>query len=175
MKKLLTAILLVSAFSSCSNFYKVIVTNGPATPKGIEDLKKQQKYFILRDTARAYSMNNISVSPDGQSVQADLTSIPDQHMTYLWRPKGEKPKYDKMNEPYVLNEVHLYMLPDSNMAPGHYTLPLKNVQATEILQKDVARTSRNHIAAVLITVGGIAVLVGGIVLATGALAFGALF
>lgn len=172
MKKLLTAILLVSAFSSCSNFYRVVVANGPTTSKGIEDLKKQQKYFILRDTSRAYAMNNVSVSPDGQSLQADLTSIPDQHMTYLWRAKEEKPKYDKMNEPYVLNEVHLYMLPDSNMAPGHYTLPLKNIQATEILEKDKKRTTRNHTTAIVLTVVGVAV---GIAVVVGIAASSAFF
>jgi hypothetical protein len=159
MKKLLTAILLVSAFSSCSNFYRVVVTNGPATSKGIEDLRKQEKYFILRDTSRAYAMNNVTISPDGQSVQADLASIPDQHMTYVWKPRGEKPRYDKMNEPYVLNEVHLYMLPDSNMAPGRYTLPLKNVQATEILEKDKARTTRNHATAIILSLVGTAAVI----------------
>ena len=162
MKKLLAAILLVSVFSSCSNFYRVIVASGPATSKGIEDMKKQQKYLILRDTSRAYAMNNVSVSPDGQSLQTDLTTIPDQHMTYLWRTKGEKPTYDKMNEPYVLNEVHLYMLPDSNMGPGHYTLPLKNIQATEILEKDKKRTQRNHTTAVVLTVVGSALLIVGV-------------
>ena len=175
MKKLLTAILLVSAFSSCSNFYRVVVANGPATSKGIEDLKKQQKYFILRDTSRAYAMNNVSVSPDGQSLQADLASIPDQHMTYLWRPKGQKPKYDIMNEPYVLNEVHLYMLSDSNMAPGHYTLPLKNIQATEILEKDKKRTTRNHTTAIVLTVAGIAVGLAAIVGIAASSAFFSIF
>lgn len=167
MKKLIIAILLVGAFSSCSNFYKVIVTSGPATSKVINDLKRQQKYFILKDTSRAYAMNNVSVSPDGQSIQTDLTSIPDQHLTYLWRPKDEKPKYDKMNGPYVLNEVHLSMVPDSNMGPGHYTLPFNKVQATEILEKDKIRTNRNHARSIILGISGAAVLISTIVVAIG--------
>jgi len=171
MKKLIIILLAAVSLSSCSNFYRVVVAKGPATSTSIDDLKKQQKYFILRDTSRAYAMNNISISPDGQSLQTDLTSIPDQHMTYLWKPRGEKPKYDKMNEPYVLSEVHLYMLPDSNMAPGHYILPIKNIQATEILEEDKKRTRQNHTRVIILSVAGSAVTIAAIVGIAAATAF----
>lgn len=83
-------------------------------------------------------------------------------MTHLWKAKGDKPKYEKSYEAFVLNEVYLYAIPDSNMAPGHYTVPLSNVYKTEVLQKDDFRTRRNHTRAIVLGVVGTAVVVVGI-------------
>ena len=162
MKKLIIIFLITIAFSSCSNFYRTIVTDGHPTATAMDDLKKQQKYFIIRDSAHAYAMNNVSISVDGKNIQSDLVSLPDEHMTHLWKALGEKLKYDKSYEAFVLNEVHLYTVPDSTMASGHYTVPLSNVYRTEVLQKDTIRTRRNHTRAIVFGVVGTAVVVVGI-------------
>jgi len=159
MKKLIIILLAAVTFSSCSNFYKAITTNGHPTAASLEELKRQQKYFILRDSSMAYGMTNISVSADGKSVQSDLVSLPDQHLAHVSKAKVDKPKYDKLYADYLFNEVHIYSIPDSNRAPGHYTLPFSDILKTEVLQKDTIRTRRNHVrAAVLGVVGTVAVL-----------------
>ena len=161
MKKLLMIICISTLLSSCSNFYKAI-TNGQPTTASLDDLKKQQKYFILRDNTIGYEMLNVNFSADGKNIECDLASLPDEHMTHMWKGEDERLKYEKSYAGYVLNEVHIYARGDSNMAPGHYILPLQNVLKTEVLQKDVVMTKKNHTRAVLLGVGGTAVLLVGV-------------
>jgi|GEM_PF-4589316 len=162
MKNLCIILLATVIFSSCSNFYKAVTTIGHSNAADLEELKRQQKYFILRDNSMAYGMTNISVNPDGKSVQCDLVSLPDQHLTHASKAVADKPKYDKVYADYIFNEVHIYTNPDSSRAPGHYTLPFSDVLKTEVLQKDTVRTRRNHIRSVLLGVGGTVVVVGAI-------------
>jgi len=158
MKKLFILAVISASFCSCSNFYKTLATNGSPTATRMKDLKKQQKYFILRDSTAGYAMTNVSISADGKNIESDLVSIPDQHMTHMWKPKGEKLKYDKADADYVLHEVHLYSSPDSSRGPGHYSLPINMVQKTEVLQKDIDKTSRNHATAIILGVAGAAAI-----------------
>jgi len=162
MKKILLFSFIICLCTSCSNFYKAITTSGKPTATRVEELKDQQKYFILRDDARAYGMNNITISKDGQDIECDLASLPDEHLTHMWKPKEERPTYQKADAKYVLNEVHLYTIPDSNRAPGHYKFSLSSVVKTEMLQKDIVRTRNNHIRAVVFSIGGTALLLLGI-------------
>lgn len=75
MKKLTCILLITVVFSSCSNFYRTIITDRQPTAAGMNDLKKQQKYFIIRDSAHAYAMNNVTISADGKYIQSDLVSV----------------------------------------------------------------------------------------------------
>ncbi len=166
MKKILIAIVIIFAGSSCSNYYKAITTKGPATASGIEELKMKHKYFILRDTGMAYAMNDISLTSDKKSMQCNLVSVTDDHTTHLWKGANDKPKYNKskyagINEAFVLNEVHLYTTPNGNLAPGPFSMPLSNVEKMEVIEKDKQKTTRSHV------IGGISIAVGIAVVALG--------
>jgi hypothetical protein len=176
MKILMFSIAFLATCCSCSNYYKVLTTNGPASPTGIEDLKSKQKYFILRNGTVSYSMNDISVSNDRKNLACTLDTVPDEHTVHLWngdhgKMKYKKSKYAGSNEAFVLNEVHVYASPGTHTAAGQFTMPLSNVQRTEVIEKDIRRTSTSHV------VGGLAIGlgVGLVVLAIAAAAFAATF
>ncbi len=68
MKKLLIAIIVIGSFASCSNYYKVLLAPQPANAISITDLKKNNRYFILRNGNEAFAMNNVSISTDQKNL-----------------------------------------------------------------------------------------------------------
>ncbi len=172
MKKLMTAIIVLAAFSSCSNYYKAITTTNPATANSIEDLKMKHKYFILRDSTQAYAMSNISITADRKSIQCNLDSLPEEHIVHLTKGISGKMDYVKTKDAYgneedVLNEVHLFTTPNSHAAIGPFTMPLSNVQKTEIPEKDITRTRKSHTKGAIIAVGASVLAVGAILAIVG--------
>lgn len=149
---------MILVFSSCSNYYKVISSTGPARVQDITNLNNEHKYFIVHDNYKAYAMENIAFTADHTCIQGTLINLPEEHTHYLNKGKKDKQKYSKYDQngkidPGLLNEVHLYTSPDSNLVPGPYTLPLSMLKKTAIIEKDVERTNRNHtivIASVII-------------------------
>ena len=165
MKSLLITVIAISLLSSCSNYYKAALGSKPVTASGIENLKTEKKYFILRDGNQAFAMNGITFSPDQKIIQCTLGDLPIEHKLHL---TSKKMKYNKTNftdedQTGVLNEVHIYINSNGNTVAGAYTLPLDRVDKIEILEKDKAKTRASYGTGVAIGVGGAALLVGGII------------
>ena len=150
MKKLLIAIIVLGSFSSCSNYYKAVLVPQPANADSIGNLKKTNRYFILRNGSEAFVMTNISISTDNKNLQCNLETLPFEHRLHLTNGRNGKMKYNKKNnitdenETAVLNEVHIYLTPDGNIAPGPYTLALDKVKKTEIIEKDKIKTKHSY-------------------------------
>jgi hypothetical protein len=107
------------------------------------------------------------LTADRNNLQGILESVPDNHTTHLWAEKNAKLKYSKSNEPgayeaFVLSEVHLHTPNNANLAPGPFTLPLISINKTEVLEKDIKRTRKNHTIVWISTVAGIALITAGV-------------
>ena len=167
MKSLLITVIAISLLSSCSNYYKAALGSKPVTASGIENLKTEKKYFILRDGNQAFAMNGITFSPDQKIIQCTLGDLPIEHKLHL---TSKKMKYNKTNftdedQTGVLNEVHIYINSNGNTVAGAYTLPLDRVDKIEILEKDKAKTRASYGAGIAVGAVGAAILVGGIIAA----------
>jgi hypothetical protein len=167
MKKLLIAIIVLGSFASCSNYYKAVLAPQPANADSITNLKMKEKYFILRNGSEAFAMKNISISADRKNLQCSLETLPHEHMVHLNKGEKSKMEYNKPgntgDESAVLNEVHLYISPDSNIVAGPYILALDKVKKTEIIETDKIKTKRSHTIGTAVGVSSVVIVVVGII------------
>ncbi len=150
--------------ASCSTYYKTSLA-GPATSTGFDELKKNNRYFILRSGTEAFTMNNISFSTDNKIMRCTLDSLPQyEHRLHLSKGHNGKMKYNKSteeDESVVLNEVHVYVDNMGIIAAGPYTLPVDRIQKIEVLEKDITKTAKSKALGVVLGVSGsLVVLIG---------------
>lgn len=165
MKKILIPVLVLIAFSSCSNYYKAITAAEPTNAASYSNFTDSMKYFILHNGSESFSMKNISVSSDRKTIQCTLDVVPYEHKLYINAGPHSKRKYKTKSasdddESGVLNEVHIYLPPGSKAETGPYTLPLEKIHRAEILEKDLVKTKKSHTAGTII---GVSITVIGIV------------
>ncbi|KAA9039544.1 hypothetical protein FW778_12070 [Ginsengibacter hankyongi] len=143
-------------FAGCNRYYKAVITKVKANPdKSVDSLKNQNRYFILRTPSQAYFMRNIILSEDRKKITCTLDDIPIEHQDYLYKGKGNL----RYKEPFVLNEVHMYIGNDSALNKGSYTLTLDQIQKIEVIEKDKKRTTNSYVIGALgYTIGAIAVV-----------------
>lgn len=171
MKKLFIAFVILCSICSCSNYYKAILVPQPANAKKIIDLKANNKFFILRTGSEAFAMENISISDDQKNLQSTLTTVPIEHQLYLSKKENTRMKYKPSGNIYfdekaVLNEVHVYISPDTSIINGQYTTSLDNIIKTEIIEIDAIKTKRSRklnvffgiSSGVIITLGFLAII-----------------
>lgn len=170
MKQLLISILCCTTLSACLNFYKA-VTVKPSPEQTlmhkIDSLKLQQRYFILRNGYDAYCIKNIQLSADKQTFTCRLDTLSDRHMLHLNNGLKGLQRYKKHSEDEaVLNEVHLFIQPDSTVTVGSFAFAPRQVQKIEVIQKDKKRTTNSYVVgAVGFTIAS-AALITAFILAT---------
>jgi hypothetical protein len=135
----------------------------PGTPAEII-AANPQRYFILRTDSTVYHMSGIALSQDKKELTCMLEGVPIEHLLHLQNGINGKMRYKRTKTDLpVLNEVHLYIAPDSTAIYGSmYTLELDKIQKIEVLEKDHGRTTRSWILGslgVTVAVTGAAVLV----------------
>lgn len=166
-----TVLILFVVCGACHNYYKV--AGGPAAGKSvnagrIDNLNDEARYFILRSGNKAWNMKTITLSSDQKSLSCLLDTVSYLHKLHFNLGRKRKMQYRKqiMEENQVLNEVHLFIPPDTAITSGSYTLALDKVQKIEVIEKDRKRTTNSYvIGAIGYTLGSIAVI-GIIVAAT---------
>lgn len=167
MKKLLIAILIAGAFSSCSNYYRVIAAPEPTKPTSYNNFQNSMKYYVLRNGSEAFAMKNISISTDRKNLECTLESLPQEHQVYIkngstGKLKYKKAGYEQADEAAVLNEVHIYITPGLTTGPGTFSLALANIQKIELIEKDKTKTRNSHAMGVGIGIGATLLILLGI-------------
>ena len=157
--------------TGCHTYYKaqtVTPTAGNHAEQKLDSLKLVKRYFILREGSHAYYMDQIQLSADHKIITCVLDTLAPEHKLHLERGMNHHLRYKKHNPDHlgVLNEVHLYIQPDSPLTLGPYSLQLDQVQKIEVLQKDPKRTANSYVLGTLGFTAGVAVLVTAIVAAT---------
>lgn len=166
----LTVILAFVFCTGCHAYYKaqtVTPTASNYTGQKIDSLKSVNRYFVLRAGSNAYYMNHLQLSADHTVITCSLDTLAPEHKLHLACGVNHHLRYKKRdpNQPGVLNEVHLYIQPDTTAVPGPYSLNLNQVQKIEVLQKDVKRTTNSYVLGGLALAIGVTVLVSAIALA----------
>ena len=136
--------------TSCHNYYKANSIR-PGAIQGMDSLKAQSRYFILRAGEQAFYMKGMMLSHDRKTVTATLDSLPPEHKLHLVNGRGGKMRYQKnnLNDLPVLSEVHLYA-PSLTASVGQpFSLPLDQVQKIEVIEKDIKRTTNSYVIGAL--------------------------
>ncbi len=162
---LLLAFGLLPAIISCSRFYRINVPKSEkwnVNAEGLSKLDSAGRVFILRSGNRAFVMDVKSISEDQSTLETILSSADPFHMHHVLNSgtKFRRYRQTKPEQQTVLNEVHLYVSPDTSIRDGHYVLNIKDVQKMEVLEKDKNRTTVSYI------VGGTAIVVGSVAVVT---------
>ena len=164
MKKIIPFAMIILAMSSCNKYYKATLADtGENSAQRIESLKNAGRYFILRNGNQAFAMNSVVVNKDEKTMQCMLAFLPQEHQLHLEKGINGKMRYgksesDTLDKYPVLNEVHFYILNNTNVQAGPYTLPLNQVQKIEIIEKDKIRTRKSRTTGVILTVVGSALV-----------------
>lgn len=146
-------------FTSCCNYYKAIsrpYKNNSDKAATIDSLRNTNRYFILRQELTAYHMSNPVLSKDRRTMDCTLEALSSFNKLHLTNGWHGKMRYKKNNpeDLSVLNEVHVYIGPDS-VALGKYTLELEKVQRIELIEKNKRRTTNSYVLGGIVITGGI--------------------
>lgn len=172
MKQFITiAILIAGACTSCHNYYQALKVNTAdksQAAQALDSLKLQNRYFVLRNGNNSYYMKELQINTEHTTLSCTLDTLPQWH--HLIKPNKVINKHQyHTKDPFtasILNEVHLYILPDSTITQGKYALSLNQVQKIEVIQKDKNRTTNSYVLGALGYTIATAALITAIVLAT---------
>lgn len=166
----IAVLLLAVCGGACHTYYKATPappanTNEAATT--IDSLKKQNRYFILRNGNAAYSINYPKLSDDKKFLLCQLDMITPGHQLHLVNGYKGKMQYKRNSVEglNVLSEVHFYTTFDTSARQGAYSLPLDRVQKIEIIEHDRKRTTNSYVIGAVGYTLGAAVIVSVIALA----------
>ena len=122
----------------------------------IDSLKLGNRYFILRNENESFYMSNTILNQDHKTVECTLDTILPYNKLHLTHGRRGKMQYKKsvITDLNVLNEVHVYIPPDTVSTFGKYSLDLNKVQKIEVIEKDKNRTTGSYI------VGGNSISIG---------------
>jgi hypothetical protein len=151
-----------SGLYSCHHFYKATPqTTRPENVKAslTDSLAKTSRYFILRNGAESFNMQDISLSEDKKHITFLLNPVDKYQRKYI---TGYNKRYTYKRDEFeekVLNEVHFFINHDSTLPhSGQYTMDLDKVVKIEVIEKDKKRTTSSYVlGSVGITVGVIVV------------------
>lgn len=137
---------------SCANFYKAIsipLKSNVEKAAKIDSLKKANRTFILRNGNNAFLMNNLVLGTGKTEIGCSLETLLSFNELHLTNGRKERMRYKK-NIPAdisVLNEVHVFIAPDSTAVAvsEKYNVSLDNVKRIEVIEKDKQRTSASYI------------------------------
>ena len=172
MKHCINATLLAFLIcTGCHTYYKaqtVTPTASNHTEKKIDSLKLVNRYFVLREGSNAYYMNHLQFNADHTVITCTLDSLAPEHKLHLVNGVNHTQRYKRYdpNQLGVLNEVHLYIQPDTTAHLGAYSLNLSQVQKIEVIQKDQKRTTNSYVLGTLGFTLGTVALVAAIIAAT---------
>jgi len=145
-------------FSACKNFYQPVKRNTDAA--SIREVQSQNRYFILRSGEKFFHMRGLVLDKDNKSASTVLEPVSSNHLSYVNNPGPKKRQYNRDTanaSRSVLNEVHIYIAPDSSLTYGNYSFNLERITKIELIEKDKHRTTNNRIAVGAMVVGGMAI------------------
>jgi hypothetical protein len=159
IKNLLMSFIAAISFSGCfQNYYKASAVTGDSNSQkavSIDNFNKQHRYFILRNGKDAWYMKDVSLGQDNKSLQAELGALPDDHKMYLKKDRDSVMRYkqNKAQDQKVFSEVHVFIVPDSTIIGGNYTLQLTDIKKIELIEKNKGKTIGSYLlgAGLLIT------------------------
>jgi hypothetical protein len=111
-------------------------------------------------------MDNPIFSADKKIVGCTLDTLSSFNRLHLTTGKGGKMRYKKHDpeDLSVLNEAHVYIVPDTAAATGKYSLAIDKVKKIEVIEKDQQRTSNSYLLGGLAIAAGVAIFL--VVIAT---------
>lgn len=144
---------------SCTRYYKPVPadTHNPETTGNVIKENSPNKYFILRQGDKSYSLTNITVDNVAMTMNAHLSSVTTPHLNYI-NAKGRRYSYRKKyyeKDYAVLKEVHIYTTNSSSLdTTKAYVLPLNQIEKIEVIEHDKGRTKTSYI------LGGLGITLG---------------
>jgi hypothetical protein len=140
----------------CNNYYKAKTVTNPVKVATVDEMQFKNKYFILRAGEQAFSMTDFSLTSDKKIIQCKLSKLPVEHSLYITNGLINKMKYRKKNakldETFVLDEVHFYVAADPAINMGPTSISFDKLQKIVILEKDKQKTKRSQMMGISVAI-----------------------
>lgn len=145
---LLLLITILFTLAGCHNFFKVNTVG--RTPEermsSLNDNVQKNKYFILRHGRGNFSMKNITIDQEHQTISFIPDTLPITHQVYTRRSNNNLQYKSGKGEREVLNEVHLFSNTPQAIEVGKtLTLPLNTIEKIQVIEFDSGRTTGSYI------------------------------
>ncbi len=161
------ALLLLCSVQGCKYYYKVQAVS-KVTPQEFKKYDSLNKYFILHRRDKAWHLSQALISEN--MLYGKLSDLPANRYKYqITKPTGGNRyiKRKKLNELYVLEEVHLFMsdsVATEKFDSGSIKIPFSKIRNAEIYVKANGRTTASWIIPAIgvpvLAVGIIGIIVG---------------
>ncbi len=167
-KRIALFLILVFLNGTFSCYYYTYKTDSALTLEKIDKLKNSPNYIIVHQADQAFHLSRVTVNQDSQMLEGTLLILPPDHLKYLdTKPQpGSSNRYlkkggkGKVNTPYVVNEVHIYIAGQSLDTDKQIAIPLTSIEKIEIYDPDTNATTASFVlGTILITVGVIAIVI----------------
>jgi hypothetical protein len=159
--RLLFAFLFSVVLSGCfqNYFIKRTITPTDVYPTTIERAKQENRFFILHSGERAYAITSLQVDQPQKQLDVKLGLLERDHRLYVDNPENRRYRISKGEAP-VLTEIHLYTKDTISFALNEaITIPVDRLTRIELLEKNIASSTTNHIlSAVGVTLGLLTVI-----------------
>ncbi len=139
----------------CS-YYKVNTYQQPQNQFGprIDDLKTQQKVFVLHMGENAWWLRNIMINEERTELHGIITELPfHQRMIYFLTDTDRLNRY-RLSEKDVLQQVHIHTLEYTEGEDAQITIPLKSIQKIEVYDPAHGATIASWVFTPLGVIGG---------------------
>ena len=160
--KALSLLFLLNVSTSCFHYYYKAQKEPYLSAEKFNELKNQNKFFILHSGKSAYELSNSSI--DSSYLNGIPKLLPIGRDGYLNTKTTGATRYKKRkkeDQSYILEEVHIY----ANypvVTNSHVKIPLKDIYNVEIYQPAKGATATSMIGGV-VGIATSALLVGGII------------
>lgn len=160
---ILIAVVFQMLFTSCNNYYKAVsrpFKNDADKAERIDSLNAAKRNFILRNGDKAFYMENPLLNADKKTVECTLNALSSFNKLHLTSVMGGKMRYKKhdLGDLSVLNEAHVYIIPDTAATTGKYSLAINKVNKIEVIEKDKQRTTNSYVLGGLAITAGVAIV-----------------
>ena len=154
--KLVSWMLIVSIINltySCRFYYRV---NAPANPSinTINDLRSANKFIVLHFEDELWQLNSVEISGNSiNSVKSGLKG-PTKYFETDPRVPNRYLKNAKIDESWVLNEVHIHVKEYADLGNGKISFPFESIKSIQLYDADEAATVGSWFFGAIGFVGG---------------------
>lgn len=172
---ILFSLFLLGSLNGCMFYYKV-QSMKPVEPLVIHQYDSLNKFLIIHQRDSAWHLINPVIKSN--TLSGELTPLPENRWKFLTtKPAGGNRyiKNKKLNESYVLEEVHLYItdsVVNERYHNGNIKIAFSSIKNVEVYQKAKGRTNASWLVPAIvgpILAGGIVAIIAGSTLNNGGL------
>jgi hypothetical protein len=152
----LTLIVFLNLFTACSHYFRV-VSKSPYSAQTIKRYEDHGKYLILQRNNEVWHLYDLSIIND--SIHAKLDSQIGYQANYLNPKEKGLNKFNKSDEPDVINAVYIYTSDSSfNYSDTFVSIPVSSISGIKYYSYAQAASRAPYIVPIVLICAAVPIL-----------------